>query len=118
MNLALSEGVYRDFRAYSDRLDPISVEVAAPLLALTPEEVNRHVGYLAGGSHNQNTRSLAQDGEVAFVAAQWQAINGLMDFIVIAGLSTWIEDLETLEELFPGYDGLARRISRWIRMMV
>ena len=28
MNLALSQGEYRDFRAYSDRLDPISLEVA------------------------------------------------------------------------------------------
>ena len=74
--------------------------------------------FLAVGSHNQNTRSLALDGEVAFVTASWQSISGLMDFITIAGLCQWIDSVEELEELFPGYDGMARRISRWIRFQV
>ncbi len=30
----------------------------------------------------------------------------------------WIDSVEELEELFPGYDGMARRISRFIRMQV
>jgi hypothetical protein len=118
MSRALSRDEYRDFRAYSDRLDPLVTDLAGDLLDASPELASRYVAYLAVGSHNQNTRSLALDGEVAFVAAKWEALSGLMDFISIAGLCTWVEDLETLEELFPGYDGLARRISRMIRIAV
>jgi len=33
-------------------------------------------------------------------------------------LSTWIEDVNQLEELFPRYEGMQRRISRWIRIAV
>jgi len=118
MNLALSRSEYRDYRLYSDRLRPLAREALAPLLQLPEAELSRYVLYLAVGSHNQNTRSLALDGEVAVVAAKWRAVAGLMDFVTITGLCTWVESVEQLEELFPGYDGLARRISRWIRMAV
>jgi hypothetical protein len=118
MNLALSEGEYRDFRLYSDRLRPLTRRAIEPLLAGSQERWDRYAMFLAVGSHNQNSRSLALDGEVALVAAEAAALVGLMDFIMIAGLCTWVEDVEGLEELFPGYDGLARRISRWIRMAV
>jgi hypothetical protein len=118
LNRALSRDEYRDFRAYSDRLDPLVLETGRHLLNTPADRYSRYVGYLLVGSHNQNSRSLALDGEVAVVAAKWKALNGLMDFITVVGLCTWVEDVETLEELFPGYDGLARRVSRWIRMMV
>ena len=109
----------RTFRTYSDRLRPIAVGMIDEILAdLSPQEQNRLVMFLAVGSHNQNTRSLLLDGEVAFVTASWQSLVGLMDFITIAGLCEWIDSVEELEELFPGYDGIARRISRFIRMQV
>jgi len=120
-NRWLSSGVGEDrnFRTYSDRLDPIAIGLVEPFLAtLTPEEQNHLAMFLMVGSHNQNTRSLALDGEVAFVTASWKSIAGLMDFITIAGLCDWIDSIEELEELFPGYDGMARRISRFIRMSV
>ena len=68
--------------------------------------------------HNQNTRSLALGGEVALVTGSWRSLSGLMDFITIAGLCEWIDSIEDLEELFPRYDGMARRISRFIRLSV
>jgi hypothetical protein len=109
----------RTFRTYTDRLNPIAVGMIDEILAdLTPEEQNRLAMFLAVGSHNQNTRSLALDGEVAFVTASWKSLSGLMDFITIAGLCDWIDSVEELEELFPGYDGIARRMSRFIRMQV
>ena len=83
------------------------------------EEDRSHIGlFFAVGSHNQNTRSLVLDGEVALVVAGWSAIYGLPDFLVIAGLSEWIDDLDELEELFPAYEGIKRRISRMIRIAV
>ncbi|MBW2695865.1 MAG: hypothetical protein JRE70_05285, partial [Deltaproteobacteria bacterium] len=118
-SLSGETGEIRDFRLYSDRLDPIAVGMLEPFLAShTEEEESRLAMFLAVGSHNQNTRSLALDGEVAFVTAGWKSLNGLMDFITVAGLCSWIDSIEELEELFPGYDGLARRISRFIRMSV
>ena len=90
-----------------------------PFLAThTPEEEDRLAMFLAVGSHNQNTRSLALDGEVALVTAGWKSLAGLMDFITVVGLCDWIDSVEELEELFPGYDGIARRMSRFIRMQV
>jgi hypothetical protein len=109
----------RTFRTYSDRVVPIVVGMIDEILAdLSPQEANRIAMFLAVGSHNQNTRSLVLDGEVAFVTASWKSLSGLMDFITIAGLCEWIDSIEELEELFPGYDGIARRMSRFIRMQV
>jgi hypothetical protein len=109
----------RTFRTYSDRIDPIAIGMVDEVLAdLSPEEQRRVTMFLTVGSHNQNTRSLVLDGEVALVTAGWKSLSGLMDFITIAGLCDWIESVEELEELFPGYDGMARRISRFLRMSV
>jgi hypothetical protein len=118
MNLALARGEYRDYRSYSDRLSPVALDVLRPLVTRPARETSRHVLYLAVGSHNQNSRSLALDGEVAVVGSKWKGLAGLPDFITIAGLCTWVESVEELEELFPGYDGLSRRISRWMRIVV
>ena len=38
--------------------------------------------------------------------------------ILVVGLSTWIDNLDELEELFPRYEGIQRRISRMIRIAV
>jgi hypothetical protein len=118
MNLALARDEYRDYQIYTDRATPAARDAFGPLLSRSRDELSRYVLFLAVGSHNQNSRSLALDGEVAIVAAQWKALAGLMDFVTITGLCTWIDSVEELEELFPGYDGLSRRISRWIRMAV
>ena len=120
-NLALANDDVsdRDMRELSNRLDPAAVAVLEPYIrGLSASEWSRHAMFLSVGSTNQNTRSLALDGEVALVTSNVKSMSGLMDFITIAALCTWIDDLETLEELFPGYDGMARRISRFIRMSV
>ncbi|HSM04033.1 MAG TPA: hypothetical protein VK858_05405 [Longimicrobiales bacterium] len=117
INLVLSAGRGRDYRLYTDRISPMALDVLGPVLA-APRTGSPHALFLAVGSHNQNSRSLALDGEVAVVLAGWKALAGLPDFITIAGLCTWVESVEELEELFPGYDGLKRRLSRWIRIVV
>ena len=30
----------------------------------------------------------------------------------------WVEDLDALEALFPRYEGMQRRLSRWLKIMV
>jgi hypothetical protein len=70
------------------------------------------------GSHNQNNRSMVLDGEVALVVASWSALFGFTDFLIIVGLSEWVEDVESLERLLPRYTGLKRQISHWLRIVV
>ena len=83
---------------------------------LSPAIRNRIAIFFAIGSHNQNNRSMVMDGEVAFVVSGFSALFGLPDFLVIVGLSEWIDDLDELEALFPSYGGIKRRISRLIRI--
>jgi len=118
-NRALRRGEYRDFRIMNDTLLPPTREILRQYAArLTPEEQSHIALFFAIGSHNQNNRSMALDGEVALVDAGWSALFGLPDFLVIAGLSEWIDDLDELESLFPSYRGIKRRISRVIRIAV
>jgi hypothetical protein len=103
----------------NDTLLPPTREILRQYAArLTPEEQSHIALFFAIGSHNQNNRSMALDGEVALVDAGWSALFGLPDFLVIAGLSEWIDDLDELESLFPSYRGIKRRISRVIRIAV
>jgi hypothetical protein len=118
-NRALSRGEYRPYRIMSDVLLPPSRQILLRYgLRMSPEERSRVALFFAVGSHNQNNRSLVLDGEVALVVAGWSALFGLPDFLVIAGLSEWIDDLDELEALFPSYRGIKRRISRMIRIAV
>jgi len=118
-NLALARGEYRDYRIMADTLLPATREILREYAAgLSPEELSRLAIFFAIGSHNQNNRSMALDGEVALVVAGWSALFGLPDFLIIVGLSEWIDDLDELEALFPSYRGLKRRISRLIRIAV
>jgi hypothetical protein len=118
-NEALAKGEYRSYRHLSDTLLPLTHPVIDDYMSgLTPAERDRVALFFTIGSHNQNTRSLALDGEVAFVVAGWSSLFGLPDFFVIAGMSNWIDDLDELEELFPRYEGMQRRISRMIRIAV
>jgi hypothetical protein len=118
-NRALSRGEYRPYGIMSDVLLPPAREILLEYGSrLSPEEQS-HIGlFFAVGSHNQNNRSLVLDGEVALVVAGWSALFGLPDFLVIVGLSEWIDDLDELEALFPSYRGIKRRISRMIRIAV
>jgi hypothetical protein len=121
LNQALAEGDAEgaDMEALTNALIPIGRKLVDVHLAeLDPGAQGRAAMFLAVGSHNQNHRSFVMDGEVAFVVSSWAALNGLPDFITLAGLSVWVDSLEELEELFPRYEGIQRRISRWIRIVV
>ncbi len=120
-NLNLAEGRIEeaDMEAFTNALIPAGEDlVEAHLSELSAREEKRGALFFMVGSHNQNHRSFIMDGEVAFVVSSWAALHGLPDFIVLAGLSVWVESLEELEELFPRYEGIQRRLSRWIRIVV
>jgi hypothetical protein len=121
MNQALAEGDAEsaDMEALTNALTPVGRQlVEVHLSELSPGMQERAAMFLTVGSHNQNHRSFIMDGEVAFVVSSWAALNGLPDFITLAGLSVWVDTLDELEELFPRYEGIKRRLSRWIRIVV
>jgi hypothetical protein len=120
-NRALSEGRadQADMEALTNAIVPPGIAmIQAHLEELSPAERERALLFLTVGSHNQNFRSFIMDGEVAFVVAGWSALHGLPDFLALAGLSVWVNGLEALEALFPRYEGMQRRLSRWMRIVV
>ncbi|MGD8601411.1 MAG: hypothetical protein PVF19_08700, partial [Gemmatimonadota bacterium] len=118
-NRALEQGEYRDFRIMERELIPPTRMLLADYIGgLSPEARSRAATFFSIGSHNQNNRSMASDGEVAAVVSGWSALQGLPDFLVIVGLSEWIDDLDELERLFPSYHGIQRRLSHLIRIVV
>ena len=120
-NLALSEGRIGavPMEALTEAIIPPGMDMILSHAAeLTPAAQERAILYLMVGSHNQNYRSFIMDGEVAFLLAGWSALHGLPDFLTLAGLSVWVNDLEDLETLFPRYEGILRRLGRWMRIVV
>ncbi len=118
-NRALAAGEFRDYRLLLRELLPPTHAILIDYMeGLSQPERDRAALFFSMGSHNQNNRSMVLDGEVAFVVAGWSSLFGLPDFLVITGLCRWIEDLDELEALFPRYEGLQRRISRLIRVVV
>lgn len=118
-NRALAQGDYLDYREMADNLlPPTRAFLRDYASGLPPESRARLAIFFSIGSHNQNTRSMVLDGEVALVVSGFSGLFGLPDLLVIAGLSEWIDDLDELEALFPDYAGIRRRISRWLRVVV
>ncbi|MEJ2504343.1 MAG: hypothetical protein P8177_13685, partial [Gemmatimonadota bacterium] len=105
--------------ALTDAIIPPGRElVAAFVRPRSPTERERQALYFLAGSHNQNYRSFLLDGEVAYVVAGWQALHGLPDFLTLTGLCDWVESVDELEQLLPRYEGLQRRLGRWMRVAV
>ena len=121
LNLALAEGQFEaaDMEALTNAIIPVGRDmVEAHLAELGPAKEDRAALYLTVGSQNQNHRSMIMDGEVAFVVSSWAALHGLSDFLNLVGLSVWVNSLEELEEMLPRYEGIQRRLSRWMRIVV
>jgi len=83
---------------------------AAALIAswgrgLTQKERDEVFLYLIVGSHNQDYRSMILDGEALFVVGHVWAMIAYLDFVSLMGQTTWIDDVEQLEEFLPRHRG-------------
>ncbi len=67
----------------------------------SPEVRARRVYYLQVGSCNMNNRSMLIDGEAALTVSGPAALTGLIDFLMVTGLSTWVETQEQIDALIP-----------------
>ena len=59
---------------------------------MTPEERARAIAYLSVGSHNMDYRGLMMDGEVLYVTAARGVLPGMLDLVILLGLSDWVDD--------------------------
>ena len=88
----------------------------AILADLTPDERDEVVLYLTVGSVNMDYRSMVMDGEAMINMAGWQAINGMIDFLLLAGLCEWVDTVEELDALLPARSGFHRTISGFMKL--
>ncbi len=98
------------------RVEP--VRALAALHDATLPEIEAPILYYASGSMNKNVRSMALDAEVVGVVAGGWAMQPLLDFVLLAGGVSWIRELDELENLFPPYSPLQRRIGRWLQRVL
>jgi hypothetical protein len=104
-----------DVRDYPEEL----VETAQNLVdsfgeSLTREEYKRMVLYLVIGSQNQDYRGMIMDGEVAAIVAGYHSLIALGDIYFLVGLTTWVDDEKTLNELLSPQEGWRRWLGRYI----
>ena len=83
---------------------------------LTPEEQEELIAYFTVGSTNMDYRSMVMDGEVQLVVGGWQALNGLLDFLLLPGLCEWLETTEELDALLPPPSGLTRSMAGLMKL--
>ena len=81
---------------------------------LSEEQQQRAMAYMTIGSQNHDYRGFMLDGEVVCAVSGVDTFAAVIDFFFLSGITTWIEDLETLEELLPSYSGWRRWFSRYI----
>jgi hypothetical protein len=59
--------------------------------------------------------NITNPADQSFWTAELLPVIGLPDFLTLTGLSVWVNDLEAL---FPRYEGMKRRLGRWMRIVV
>jgi hypothetical protein len=83
---------------------------------LSAEDEERLAMFLTIGSQNQDYRGKIMDGEVLFVTSGLRAAVAFFDMMELMLVSTWVEDLETLDKLMPPYKGFKQKFSRYIKL--
>jgi hypothetical protein len=108
----------RDLTAMADALQPFGDRLFQAYTEHVGSRTAERAGwYLVVGSHNQNYRSMALDGEVLMTVSGPQSVAGLADFVLILGLSTWLDTPEEMEEFLPAAGNTFRRLSRWVELV-
>ena len=98
--------------------DRVRVLIESFLSELTITEREKLVYFFTVGSANMDYRSMSLDGEVMTIIAGWSALNGMMDFLLLSGLSQWLESTEELDQLLPPPGGFTRSMADLIKLML
>jgi hypothetical protein len=60
-------------------------------------------------------RGLMMDGEVVYVTAGRGVLPGMLDLVILLGLTDWVEDKGTLDALLPPYAEWQRKVGRFMK---
>jgi hypothetical protein len=58
------------------------------------------------------------DGEVGLTVSGPAALSGLIDFLMVSGLSTWVETQREIDALIPPPSVTKRMMAHWLRNIV
>ena len=83
--------------------------------SLSEETKDEFIVYLTVGSHNMDNRGQIMDGEVSLVVSGGGALSAYLNFVYIAGVTTWVDSVEELETMLPRANGFVRWFARWIK---
>ena len=114
--LGREEGTYVDIKDFPEEAE----EAVDKLLStywnsLTEEEKRRVMYYLSIGSQNQDYRGTIMDGEVAAVISGYYSLIGVVDLFFMSATTTWVDNIEDLDELLPPESGWRRWLGRYIQ---
>ncbi len=84
---------------------------------LDAEQRSKLVIYLMAGSHNQNYRSIALDGEALFTVTGLGAMVSYLDFVTLLGSCTWVDSVDQLDKLLPEVEGTGYKFSRGLKKL-
>lgn len=74
--------------------------------------------YMSVGSLNKDWRGAALDGEaLAVISGKW-ALIGWIDFLYLAGHTTWLDSEAELEQLLPPASGFQRWVGKRLRNLI
>ena len=106
-----------DVRNYPEQLATGWLALIKGLMEdLTPREREELIYFFTVGSTNMDYRSMVMDGEVQVLVGGWQALYGLIDFILLPGLCEWVETTEELDALLPPPSGFTRGMAGLMKL--
>jgi hypothetical protein len=107
----------RDVRAVPRELkQELKALLSGYLATLTPDQRSEMISYLTIGSANMDYRSQVLNGEVMVTIGGMASLEGVLDFMLLAGLCEWPGTPEGVDALLPPPGGLVRRLSSFIKL--
>lgn len=122
--LAILQGPPADSVTGSHNVREVPKELLVKLKALlsnymeglTPEQRREVICYLTVGSVNMDYRSQSLNGEVMVTIGGMAGLEGVLDFMIIAGLCEWPGTTEDVDKLVPPPGGTTRRLSGFLKL--
>ena len=106
------------FEEFPDALSDVGGDALQRWYDELPADARERVVFFTVlGSANQNDRSMAIDGEAAFVIARWPLALAYLDLLSLIGQSRWIEDPAELGAFLPQHSSLKRRLAHWFKLV-
>jgi hypothetical protein len=110
------EGTYVNVKDRPEGMaEAVDVLLSSYWNSLTEEEKHRVIYYLSIGSQNQDYRGTIMDGEVAAVVSGYYSLMAVIDLFFMSAATTWVDNLEDLDELLPPESGWRRWLGRYIQ---